>query len=429
MADAVTNEEADVAVPVTNWAGNVTFAARHIHRPASVDELRRIVGAATRIRALGTGHSFNRLADTDAELVSLAGLPTEVVVDPVASTVTAGGGIRYGELAEHLHTRGYALHNLASLPHISVAGACATATHGSGQGNGNLATAVRGIELVTAAGDLVALDRSDPDFAGVVVGLGGLGVVTSVTLAIEPTFEIAQYVYQGLSRDALADNWARIAASGYSVSLFTGWSSTDIDQVWVKRRIDRDHPPVDADGWGLTAADGPRHPVPGMPVDNCTSQLGVAGPWHTRLPHFRLDFTPSSGAELQSEYLVPVADAVAALDAVAAIRDQIAPVLQICEIRTIAADELWLSMNHRRDGVAIHFTWIADTAAVAPVIAAVEQALAPFAPRPHWGKLFGIAPDELAGRYERWNDFAQLLARHDPAGVFRNDFLDRYFPR
>ncbi|WJK43459.1 FAD-binding protein [Solwaraspora sp. WMMA2056] len=414
---------------VTNWAGNVTFAARQIHRPGSVEELRRIVAGADRLRVLGTGHSFNRLADTDGDLVSLANLPTEVTIDAASSTVTAGGGIRYGELAAHLHAHGYALHNLASLPHISVAGACATATHGSGQHNGNLATAVRALDLVTADGDLVRLDHTHPDFAGAVVSLGGLGVVTSVTLAIQPTFDVAQYVYEGLTRDALVAHWPQIAASGWSVSLFTDWSSTDVDQVWVKRRTDADAAPVDADGWGLTAADGPRHPVPGMPAENCTSQLGVAGPWHNRLPHFRLDFTPSSGAELQSEWLVPADDVVAAFDAVAGLRERIAPVLQTCEIRTVAADELWLSMNYRRDAVAIHFTWVADTTAVLPVVTAIEQVLAPYAPRPHWGKLFTVDADVLAGRYERWSDFADLLVRYDPAGVFHNDFLDRYFPR
>ncbi|MFY1698847.1 FAD-binding protein [Solwaraspora sp. WMMA2101] len=414
---------------VTNWAGNVTFAARQIHRPGSVEELRRIVAGADRLRVLGTGHSFNRLADTDGDLVSLANLPTEVTIDAASSTVTAGGGIRYGELAAHLHAHGYALHNLASLPHISVAGACATATHGSGQHNGNLATAVRALDLVTADGDLVRLDHTHPDFAGAVVSLGGLGVVTSVTLAIQPTFDVAQYVYEGLTRDALVAHWPQIAASGWSVSLFTDWSSTDVDQVWVKRRTDADAAPVDADGWGLTAADGPRHPVPGMPAENCTSQLGVAGPWHNRLPHFRLDFTPSSGAELQSEWLVPADDVVAAFDAVAGLRERIAPVLQTCEIRTVAADELWLSMNYRRGAVAIHFTWVADTTAVLPVVTAIEQALAPYAPRPHWGKLFTVDADVLAGRYERWSDFADLLVRYDPAGVFHNDFLDRYFPR
>ncbi|WFE29697.1 FAD-binding protein [Solwaraspora sp. WMMD791] len=418
-----------MAAAVTNWAGNVTFAARQVHRPGSVDELRRIVAGADRLRVLGTGHSFNRLADTDGDLVSLANLPTEVTIDAASSTVTAGGGIRYGELAGHLHAHGYALHNLASLPHISVAGACATATHGSGRRNGNLATAVRALELVTAGGDLVRLDHTHPDFAGAVVSLGGLGVVTSVTLAIQPSFDVAQYVYEGLTRESLVAHWQQIAASGWSVSLFTDWSSTDVDQVWVKRRTDGDATPVDADGWGLTAADGPRHPVPGMPAENCTSQLGVAGPWHNRLPHFRLDFTPSSGAELQSEYLVPAGDVVAAFDAVAGLRERIAPVLQVCEIRTVAADELWLSMNYRRDAVAIHFTWVADTAAVLPVVTAVEQALAPYAPRPHWGKLFTVDADVLAGRYERWSDFADLLVRYDPAGVFHNDFLDRYFPR
>ncbi len=406
-----------------NWAGNVRYAARRRHTPSTVDELRRLVAGSDRIRAVGTGHSFNRLGDTTGDLVSLAGLLPTVELDPQRGTVTVAAGLRYGDVATRLHAQGYALANLASLPHISVAGAVATGTHGSGDTHGNLATAVAALELVTADGDLLTVDRADDRFAGMVVNLGALGVVTRVTLDVVPTFDVRQYVRLGLPRDDLDAAFA----SAYSVSAFTDWRSARIDQVWRKQRADQ--PPPPADWLGTTAAPAQHHPVPGMPAENCTPQLGVPGPWHERLPHFRLGFTPSSGDELQSEYHVArdvAAEALAALDAVA---DRIAAVLQICELRTVAADPLWLSPNHGRDSLAIHFTWIGDEARVTPVVAAVEERLAPFAPRPHWGKVFGLDPAAVAAAYPRYADFLALLAELDPAGKFRTELLDRYLPR
>ncbi|PWR10326.1 FAD-binding protein [Micromonospora sicca] len=388
-----------------------------------MDELRRLVAGSERIRAVGTGHSFNRLGDTTGDLVSLARLPPAVELDPERGTVTVAAALRYGDLATRLHAHGYALANLASLPHISVAGAVATGTHGSGDTHGNLATAVAALELVTADGDLLTVDRADERFAGMVVNLGALGVVTRVTLDVVPTFDVRQYVRLGLPRDALDAAFA----SAYSVSAFTDWRSARLDQVWRKQRVDQAPPP--ADWLGTTAAPAQRHPVPGMPAENCTPQLGVPGPWHERLPHFRLGFTPSSGDELQSEYHVArevAAEALAALDGVA---DRIAAVLQICELRTVAADPLWLSPNHGRDSLAIHFTWIGDAAAVTPVVAAVEERLAPFAPRPHWGKVFGLDPAAVAAAYPRHADFLALATDLDPAGKFRTELLDRYFPR
>ncbi|MGC4863997.1 FAD-binding protein [Micromonospora sp. DT53] len=410
-------------VPRRNWAGNVRYAAKAFHRPTSVDELRRLVAGSSRIRAVGSGHSFNRLGDTDGDLVSLAGLPPVVEVDPERGQVTVSGALRYGDVARQLHTQGYALANLASLPHISVAGAVATATHGSGQTHGNLASAVAGLELVTADGDLLRVDRDTDGFAGMVVGLGALGVVTRVTLDVVPTFALRQYVRLDLDRAALDE----ALGSAYSVSVFTDFRTPRLREVWRKQLADQ--PPPPADWLGTTAADQPRHPVLGMPAENCTPQLGEPGPWHERLPHFKLGFTPSSGDELQSEYHVArtsAADALAALDDVA---DLIAPVLLVSELRTVAADELWLSPNYRRDSFVLHFTWVDDTAAVLPVVAAVEERLAPFAPRPHWGKVFVTDPAELSTRYPRHADFAALLTDLDPKGTFRTDLLDRYFPR
>lgn len=415
-----------LAETLTNWAGNVTFSARQVHRPTSVDELRRLVAAADRIRAIGTVHSFSPIADSSGDLVSVLQLPPTVEIDTERARVTVAAGVSYGELASRLREVGLAVHNLASLPHISVAGACATGTHGSGDANGNLSTAVAAVELVTANGELVVVSReSDGDqFPGVVVALGELGVVTRVTLDLVPAFELRQFLYEDLPFERVAKHLDAIFGNGYSVSLFTDWRGSLINQVWVKRRDE-----VAGGPWlGATPADGARHPVPGMPAENCTEQLGVPGPSDERLPHFRLEFTPSSGEELQSEYLVPRQRAIEALDAVNRIRERVAPVLQISEIRTIAADDLWLSPSYRRDSVAIHFTWVKD-AAVFPVMAEVEERLAPFGPRPHWGKLFGIDPEVLRGQYERAGDFQRLVRHYDPTGKFRNELVDRYFPR
>jgi len=416
---------------LTNWAGNVAFSATKIHRPASVAELQRLVAAGACVRALGTGHSFSRIADTPGDLVSVAGLPKIMKVDAEAATVTVSAGVRYGELAPHLHAAGYALRNLASLPHISVAGACATGTHGSGNSNGNLATAVCAMEMITAGGDAVTMSReADGDrFRGAVVGLGALGIVTSLSLDIVPAFGIRQYVYENLPHEQLYEHLTDIFASAYSVSLFTDWRSPRIRQVWLKQRAGEHDPPTPGTRWyGALAADGPRHPVPGRPAANSTQQLGVPGPWHERLPHFRLDFTPSAGDELQSEYLLPQRLAAGALRAIASIGDRVAPVLRISEIRTVAADDLWLSPSYRQDSMAIHFTWINDVPAVMPVLATVEDRLAPFGARPHWGKLFTTSPAAVSRLYDRLPDFQRLLRSLDPDGKFRNKFIDTYVP-
>jgi xylitol oxidase len=413
---------------LTNWAGNITYGAARIHRPGSVEQLQKLVAKSDGVRALGTRHSFNEIADRPGgDLVSLEDLPGQTELDPARRTVTVGAGVRYGELSRWLHEEGYALHNLGSLPHISVAGACATATHGSGVANGNLATAVSGLEVVTADGEIVVLSREkDGDrFAGAVVGLGALGVVTRVTLEVVPTFDVRQYVYENLPWARLEEHFEEIMSAAYSVSLFTGWSGPQIDQVWVKQRVDEPGPWEPSPRWlDAVAAPADRHPLPGLSAVNCTAQMGVPGPWYDRLPHFRLDFTPSSGEELQSEYLLPRRHAIAALRALDGVRDTVAPVLQVSEIRTVAADDLWLSPSYREDVVALHFTWKKDWPAVRRVLAVVEEALEPFEARPHWGKLFVMSPERVRSLYERLPDFQRLLTDYDPTGKFRNEFID-----
>jgi xylitol oxidase len=405
---------------VKNWAGNITFGARRLHRPAALPELQELVTAGGPVRILGSGHSYNRMADTTGDLISLATMPRIVEIAEDRRTVRVDGGIKYGELAGRLHAAGLAVHNMASLPHISVAGAVTTATHGSGVRNGNLATSVAAIELLRADGKLVTLRRGDEGFAGAVVGLGALGVVTALTLDVVPAFEIRQYVYDDLPRASLEQHLPEILSAGYSVSLFTNWASADINHAWFKRTDELPEGPF----FGGRPADGPRHPVPGLPADNSTEQFGVPGPWHARLPHFRMEFSPSTGAELQSEWMVPRDRALEAIDAVARVRDRIVPVLQVNEIRTVAADDLWLSMNYERDSLGLHFTWIADTEAVLPAVDALEEQLAPLAARPHWGKVFTLDAPTVRSRYPRFPDFQALVAGYDPQGVFRNAWLD-----
>ncbi|MCU8595072.1 FAD-binding protein [Streptomyces sp. A13(2022)] len=409
-------------ITVTNWAGNITYTAKELFRPRSLNTLRDLVAGSDRVRVLGSGHSFNEIAEPGAGgvLLSLADLPSEVDVDTAARTVRVGGGVRYAELARVVHAQGLALPNMASLPHISVAGSVATGTHGSGVGNGSLASVVREVELVTADGSAVALARGDERFGGAVTSLGALGVVTSLTLDLEPAYEVEQHVFTGLPLAGLdTAAFETVMAAAYSVSLFTDWRAPGFRQVWLKRRTDQPLP----DFPYATPATEKHHPVPGMNAVNCTEQFGAPGPWHERLPHFRADFVPSSGAELQSEYLMPREHALDALHAMDAIRDVLAPVLQTCEIRTVAADAQWLSPAYGRDTVAAHFTWVEDTAAVVPVVRRLEGALAPFAARPHWGKVFTTPADELRALYPRLAGFRALAAALDPAGKFTNAFV------
>ncbi|GGP78711.1 D-arabinono-1,4-lactone oxidase [Streptomyces calvus] len=408
---------------VTNWAGNITYTAKELHRPHSVNALLNLVAGSRRVRVLGSGHSFNEIAEPgeDGVLLSLDALPAEIDVDTAARTVRVGGGVRYAELAREVHRHGLALPNMASLPHISVAGSVATGTHGSGVGNGPLASSVRAVEIVVADGSTGRFTRGVGNrFGAVVTSLGALGVVTALTLDLEPAFEVEQHVFTEMPLAGLDQaGFETIMSAAYSVSLFTDWRAPGFRQVWLKRRTDQ---PLPDFPWAAPAAEK-MHPVPGMPAVNCTEQFGVPGPWHERLPHFRAEFTPSSGAELQSEYLMPRESAVAMLHALDGIRETVAPVLQTCEVRTVAADDQWLSPSYGRDTVAVHFTWVEDTQAVLPVVRRVEEALAPFDPRPHWGKVFTAPAAELRARYPRMHDFHTAARDLDPRGKFTNTFV------
>ncbi len=411
-----------------NWAGNVLFTVDDVARPGSVGELQEVVAGARRVRALGTAHSFNRLADTDGVLVSVAGLPPEVEVAADRHSATVAAGMRLGELAVRLDAEGVALTSLPSLPHISLAGACATATHGSGEGVRCLAASVRAVEFVAAGGELRRLARGDECFPGAVVALGCLGVVTRMEVDVVPAAIYRQDIYEGLAFADLVANLGEVMTSADSVSVMTRWETDRVHQVWRKRRTDPgDTGPAPARWRGATLADGPRHPVTGQLGTNSTP-LGVPGPWHERLPHFRMDATPSVGQELQSEWLLPLTAAAEALARVAALRAHLDPVLQVSELRTVAADDLWLSPASGRDSLAVHCTWTDDAERVAAVVPLVDRALVPLGAAPHWGKVFTTERAALRARYPRWDDFQRLADDLDPQGVFRNPFTARLFP-
>ncbi|HWM21811.1 MAG TPA: FAD-binding protein [Ilumatobacteraceae bacterium] len=403
-----------------NWAGNLEYSAATVHHPTTVDEIRGIVVGSQQVRVVGTRHSFNDIADAE-HLISLDALPDDVIVDPAGNTVELNPAMTYGHLAPLLHERGLALHNLASLPHISVGGAIATGTHGSGDRLGNLATAVGAVDILRSDGEVVHLERGDADFDGAVVGLGALGVVLRVRLDVEPEYQVAQHVYEGLAWAELALRFDEITNAGDSVSLFTTWGS-HVGQVWVKQRLPAES---NRNVSGARPATVDLHPIAEMSAENCTPQLGVPGLWSDRLPHFKMGFTPSSGDELQSELLLPREAALDAIEIVRGFAEEMAPHLLVSEIRTVAADSLWMSPQYERATVALHFTWRQHTVEVMQLVDRIEAALGRFEPRPHWGKLFAVDGATLTARYPRHRDFVDLVSRFDAPGAFRTSWLAR----
>jgi xylitol oxidase len=413
-----------------NWAGNLKYSAKNLIEPTTLEEFRHAVTSIAKSRALGTRHCFNRIADTNASLISTAKLNKVLSIDTENKNVTVEAGIRYGEFCKQIHEAGFALHNLASLPHISVAGACATATHGSGVNNGNLATNISVVEMVTANGEVVTLSRDkDPNtFYGAVVSLGSLGVVTKITLDLVPTFNIRQDVYLNLPMQELEKNFSEIMSSGYSVSLFTDWQTDNINQVWKKSIVTEGETKTAAkDYFGARLAGKNVHPIIEISAENCTEQMGVAGPWFERLPHFKMGFMPSSGEELQAEYFVPMSSAMEAIRAVATLREDIKPYILITEIRSIAADKLWMSPCYDQPSIAIHFTLKQDIEGVSSLLPKIEEKLAPFNVRPHWGKLFTILPAVLQSRYPRIDDFKKLVSNTIRRGNSEMSSLTRIY--
>ncbi|ANF97030.1 FAD-binding protein [Paenibacillus bovis] len=410
-----------------NWAGNYTYGATELIYPENMEHLQQLVKEHPKIKVLGSGHTFNAITDTDHVFISLRKWNRILKLNKEKETVTVEGGATYGELCAQLSETGYALHNLASLPHITVAGAVATSTHGSGSHNVSLSAAVESIELIDASGEVHTFNRGDEEFAGVAVHLGALGIITKLTLKVVPAYTIKQFVYENLPVAQLKDHAEDIFASAYSVSLFTDWQQPRFHQVWTKS-MESDGASYEGrtDFYGATPAKVPLHPLPDMHAENCTEQLGKPGMWHERLAHFKMEFTPSAGKELQSEYLMSFEHVYEASLAVHELREHLAPVLFVSEVRTIAADDLWMSPFYNQPSVAFHFTWRDDWQAVERVLPFIEKALAPFHARPHWGKLFTVPAEQLQQQFDKLPKFRELIEKYDPQGKFSNAFLDKY---
>jgi xylitol oxidase len=406
-----------------NWSKNVDFNDRGYLQPESLTELQELVRTHPKIRARGTAHCFNEIANTSSYAINLAKMPRVIDVKPATNSVRASSGLTYGELAPALHNQGWALNNLASLPHISIAGSISTGTHGSGIKNQNLANQVLSLDLVTAEGELRHIDRANPAFNALVVGLGLGGIVYQYELKIEPTFRIRQVIYPEIPLDVLQRNFDQIMGTAYSVSYFTDWSTAQVGNLWCKFR---DGEVIPESVGGSARAEKKFHPIPSVDPVACTDQLGESGDWHQRLSHFKLEFTPSVGEEIQTEFFVDRKDAASAIEAVSKLGEEITPLLWITELRTIAADDLWLSGAYQRDTLAIHFTWKKDLA-IYPVIEKVEAALRPFNYRPHWGKIFTADSKYLSTVYPKMSEFKALVEALDPSSKFENTFTRRIF--
>jgi alditol oxidase len=416
------------AAPLRNWAGNHTFTAARIRHPASIDEARDMVARARLIRALGSRHSFNGIADSEGDLIDLSGIDPGITIDPARRTVTVGASTRYGTLAAELQASGYALHNLGSLPHISIAGAIATGTHGSGDRNGNLATAVSGLQVITAGGDLARIGRGDPDFNGMIVGLGAFGIVARITLDIQPTFNVRQDAFVGLSWDRLLSDFDAVTSAAYSVSIMTKWSTETAGRLWLKTRLVNGLP-AEVSAAHLGAVPGPAHLIRENGYDPTNQRSvfgGIPGPWSIRLPHARFECEPNDNEQIQSEYMVPRPQAVAAITALRNMAARIDPLLIGTEIRTVAADDLWLSPSYGHDCVALHFTWKMQPDPVCAITREIEDVLLPLGGRPHWGKLLHAPACRLTPLYPMMSAFRSLAARYDPDGKFRNAFLAKH---
>ena len=410
-----------------NWAGNLQYSAKKFYQPKTIEKVQTIIKENEKIRVLGSKHCFNPIADSQFVQISSEGFNKIISIDPEKMTATIEAGAKYGEVVQELHKQGYALHNLASLPHITIAGAIATSTHGSGITVGDLGSAVVAIEFINGKGELIHLSREKDgeEFGGVITHLGGLGFITKVTLEVLPTFEVRQDVFQFVPVENLLPNFKEIMSIGYSVSLFTDYQSDTVNQVWIKSRIDQGGFDAKPEFFGGKAATKNIHPILANSAESCTEQMGVSGPWYARLPHFKMEFTPSNGVELQSEYFVPIEHGAEAYRAISKLKDLIKPYLMISEVRTIAANDQWMSPFYQQDSVAFHFTLKQDWEGVKLVLPVIEEALAPFNVRPHWGKMFTMEPKFLRSKYQNLDKFKTLLETHDPTGKFRNEFLQK----
>ncbi len=414
----------------TNWSSNISYNACGFHLPANTDEVCKIVRQSKSVKAIGSRHSFSQIADTEGQHICLLRL-NDISIDCDHKSVRVGAGVTYVDLCRILHDKDFALKNLASLPHLSVVGACSTATHGSGEKNANLSQAVNKIEIVNANGELLILSRDkDKDlFNGAVVNLGALGIVTHMSLDLVEKYNMRQNVYENLAFEDFLNYFDDIQKLAYSVGCYTDWKSNNIHQIWLKSIVkDPDDFSPPSEIYGATAALKILHPINGFQVDGCTKQMGYVDAWHHILPHFHPDSTPGAGNELQSEYFIPRESANEAFKALNKIDKKHFEPLLISGIRTVAADSLWMSPCYKQDCVAIHFIWHNEPGKVTPAFKEIEQCLLPLKAKPHWAKMSLMDPLAIRCLYEKFDDFEELVKMCDPDGSlkFRNEYLAKY---
>lgn len=274
------------------------------------------------------------------------------------------------------------------------------------------------MQLISPDGDLIDVDRSHPDFDGMVIALGALGPVVRITLDIEPSYQVQQDGYANLSWDAIVGHFDQVSNAGYSVSVMTMWAEPSARQVWVKTRLGDDHPRTNLADLGATPI-----PVADLGHGANMNPFGSPGPWSRRLPHFRLDSTPSRGHEIQVEWMVPRSAFPGVALSLREHGDLIDSMLVITELRTVAGDDQWLSPTQGQDVVGVHFTCNPDTDRVLSVLHVIEPILLAAGGRPHWGKFFLASAAELAPRYPQLDRWLRLRDRFDPGHKFGNAFI------
>ncbi len=410
-----------------NWSGHTSFTARRYHEPTSVEEIQDIVSSSSQVRVIGSRHSFNGIADSSVDQLWLGAMNQKVIIDTLNKKATVPAGITYTELCPVLEETGFALTNLASLKHITVAGAVTTATHGSGNGVGNLATVVSGVEMVSANGDLVEYTREqNPDiFPGVVVSLGALGIITRYTLDLVPSFLIQQDSYENIPFSEVYEHYGEITNSAYSVSLFPTWQNDYCETLVLKRKASSKEPLSTPDTF-FGARSRPPEKARKASEGRSYSPFGKPATWHESLPHYSLHEPEKMGNELQSEYFLPRENLVEALKAVQSLKEDLEPILGGSEIRSVAADDLWMSPANGQDIVGIHFNWLKKWDGIKLFLPKLEAALRPYSAMPHFGKLFHMGHEELKEVYPALNNFRKLILESDPEGKFNNDFIKKY---
>lgn len=405
---------------LANWGGNLAFEQAEVVKPKTISELAEMV-RVNKVRPVGTLHSFSPIAKGEGLLMSTANLAIKPELDSDRSVVRFGAAMRFGELALFLEQNGFALRNMGSLPHISVAGAAATGTHGSGDKNQILSSSLTSFSYLNHEGELIKVEKQDPLFEAFRLGLGAYGIWVEAELSIVPSFQIRQDIFLEIPWSYFLEDPSRLTSAGYSVSLFGKWGTSTISQTWVKSEVEdpRAGVPIAA----IAPEQNSKRELADGVGDNLTEQGGKPGPWLHRLPHFRLDASPSAGNEIQTEYFFTRDKIAHAIEAVHSVAGKINPVLIISEIRSIAQDDAWLSPMRRGDSIALHFTWKNEPELVDIAVQELEKVLAPMEPIPHWGKVHHFTQSDLERAHPMLSKAREQFENADPSGKFSSDYL------